>query len=89
MFNCGDNLTVFSKRRHGPDGAQVRGTQESIRDYFRELIYMAKGLVMCLSKDYTARLDSGRRAGRARHVANSRGGHGPPYGCKLIIETVR
>ena len=23
---------------HGPDGAQVRGTQESIHDYFRELI---------------------------------------------------
>jgi hypothetical protein len=23
----------------------------------------------------------------ARHVANSRGGHGPPYECKPIMET--
>jgi hypothetical protein len=89
MFNCGDNLTVFSKRRHGPDGAQVRGTQESIRDYFRELIYMAKGLMLCLSKDYTVRRDSGRRAGRARHGNSQRSGHGPPYECKPIIETGR
>jgi hypothetical protein len=38
VFNWVDNLTVFQKRQHGPAGAQVRGTQESIRDYFRELI---------------------------------------------------
>jgi hypothetical protein len=44
-------------------------------------------LVLCLSKYYTARLDSVRRASRARHVANSRGRHGPPYECKPIMET--
>ena len=29
VFNSGDNLSVFLKRRHGPGGAQVRGTQDS------------------------------------------------------------
>ena len=38
QFNGRDGLTVFQKRLHGPGGAQVRGTQESIRNNFRELV---------------------------------------------------
>src|SRR4030042_1654589 len=32
VFTAKGNLTVFPKSGHGPGGAQVRGTQESIRD---------------------------------------------------------
>ena len=34
----GTALLISKKRRHGPGGAQVRGTRESIRDDFRELV---------------------------------------------------